>query len=87
VPEEGGMALFCAACPQDGVNLSPGWKDEDNLWRFNTTLVADGNFSLIHRAQKSTNDVWLKSGEGYLVEREQYRYHIKHSKEPKHVSP
>jgi hypothetical protein len=24
----GQMALFCAACPQDGVNLPPGWKVE-----------------------------------------------------------
>jgi hypothetical protein len=24
----GEMGLFCAACPQDGVNLPPGWKEE-----------------------------------------------------------
>jgi hypothetical protein len=25
-PERGQMAIFCAACPQDGVNLPPDWK-------------------------------------------------------------
>jgi hypothetical protein len=28
------MALFCAACPQDGVNLPPEWEAEQavNPW-------------------------------------------------------
>jgi hypothetical protein len=26
--KRGEMALFCAACPQDGVNLGPGWEAE-----------------------------------------------------------
>ena len=26
--KRGKMALFCAACPQDGVNLEPGWEAE-----------------------------------------------------------
>src|SRR5258705_5668123 len=28
IAKRGKMALFCAACPQDGVNLEPGWEAE-----------------------------------------------------------
>jgi hypothetical protein len=79
------MALFCAACPQDGVNIPSDWRSEADQWRYNLTLAADGNFSLVHRAQKVNKDVWLKAGEGYLVEPTSYRYHIENAKEDKEV--
>ena len=28
----GSLALFCAACPQPGINLKEGWQDEPNKW-------------------------------------------------------
>lgn len=28
VPGEGDLALFCAACPQPGINLPNNWKDD-----------------------------------------------------------
>jgi hypothetical protein len=30
-PARGKMALFCAACPQPGINLEPGWKGEHDM--------------------------------------------------------
>ncbi|KAH6911905.1 hypothetical protein BKA70DRAFT_1370410 [Coprinopsis sp. MPI-PUGE-AT-0042] len=81
---EGSMALFCAACPQDGKNLKPGWRNDPEQWKYTVSLVADGNFSLIHRAtQTSKDDVWLKSGESFMVEKDRYAAHIASSKEPK----
>lgn len=40
------------------------------------SLAADGNFSLVHRKQKGTDDVWLKNGEGFLVAQKPYMAHL-----------
>ncbi|KAG2003192.1 hypothetical protein CC2G_003814 [Coprinopsis cinerea AmutBmut pab1-1] len=85
-PEEGEMALYCAACPQPDVNLPADWRDDPEQWKYYVTLVADGNFSLVHRKQKGDEDVWLKRGEGYLVERTRYAKHIKSTNEKKEVT-
>ncbi|KAH6894880.1 hypothetical protein BKA70DRAFT_1232221, partial [Coprinopsis sp. MPI-PUGE-AT-0042] len=81
VPKEGEMALFCGACPQDGKNLARNWRDEPEQWRHNITLAANGNFTLVHRIQKSNDDVWLKNGEGYLVEHARYMSHVNQAEE------
>ncbi|KAH6859176.1 hypothetical protein BKA70DRAFT_1245130, partial [Coprinopsis sp. MPI-PUGE-AT-0042] len=81
VPKEGEMALFCGACPQDGKNLASNWRDEPEQWRHNITLAADGNFTLVHRIQKSNDDVWLKNGEGYLVEHARYMSRVNQAEE------
>ena len=31
-PGPGGLALFCAVCPQPGVNLPENWKDDPEQW-------------------------------------------------------
>jgi CxC2 like cysteine cluster associated with KDZ transposases len=85
VPRSGEMALFCAACPQAGKNLEEGWEEEPDQWRYNVTLVADGNFSLVHRAQKTVDDVWLKNGESYMVGPVEYKQHIRNAPEIKEV--
>ncbi|KAH6896060.1 hypothetical protein BKA70DRAFT_1375637 [Coprinopsis sp. MPI-PUGE-AT-0042] len=82
-PETGEMAHFCAACPQAGKNLSSDWRDEPQQWRHNVTLVADGNFTLVHCAQKTVDDVWLKNGESYMVGRAKYQEHIQNALETK----
>ncbi|KAI6137260.1 hypothetical protein F5141DRAFT_996728 [Pisolithus sp. B1] len=43
---KGDLALFCAACPQPGINLSL----QANLdhWRYTRTVVMDGNFKAEH---------------------------------------
>ncbi|EFI27460.1 hypothetical protein CC1G_15494 [Coprinopsis cinerea okayama7 len=85
-PKEGELALFCAACPQDGINLPADWRSQGDQWRFSMTLVADGNFTLVHRKQKGEDDVWLRNGEGYLVETSKYDEHLKKTTEPLQVS-
>ncbi|EAU92244.2 hypothetical protein CC1G_10130 [Coprinopsis cinerea okayama7 len=80
-PQEGEMALFCPACPQAGKNVHKDWRNEPDQWRYSITLVADGNFTLVHRKQKGNDDVWLKSGDGYLVERIKYDQHLRVSTE------
>lgn len=27
-PAPGELAMFCVACPQDGINLKPGWQSD-----------------------------------------------------------
>jgi hypothetical protein len=74
------LALFCAACPQVGINLPSDWKqDNSNSWKYALSLAADGNFSLVHRKQKGTDYVWLKNGEGFLVAQGPYMDHLKHA--------
>ncbi|KAG2017263.1 hypothetical protein CC2G_006788 [Coprinopsis cinerea AmutBmut pab1-1] len=84
-PQEGGMALFCAACPQPGKNLPEGWEEDEEQWKYGITLAADGNFSLLHREQKNADDVWFKNGEGYLVERTRYEKHLRVTSEEKEI--
>ncbi|KAI6152502.1 hypothetical protein BKA82DRAFT_4012959 [Pisolithus tinctorius] len=40
--EKGRLALFCAACPQPGINVDTN-EDLDH-WQFTCTVVMDGNF-------------------------------------------
>ncbi|EAU81104.2 hypothetical protein CC1G_09746 [Coprinopsis cinerea okayama7 len=84
-PGRGEMALFCAACPQPGINLPEDWKDDRDDWKYQRSLVADGNFVLVHRKQKrqGEGDVFLKSGEGYMTERTRYKEHLKAAEERK----
>ncbi|KIK17127.1 hypothetical protein PISMIDRAFT_63255, partial [Pisolithus microcarpus 441] len=62
-PGDGGLALFCPACPQPGVNLPPDWKvryDRDTTMR---QYVIDGNFTAQHmKMNKPELDVALSNG-------------------------
>ncbi|KAH6867699.1 hypothetical protein BKA70DRAFT_1379996 [Coprinopsis sp. MPI-PUGE-AT-0042] len=76
-PTTGDLALYCSACPQVGINLPLNWQDDtENTWKYSISLAADGNFSLVHRKQKGTDDVWLKNGEGFLVAEQPYGAHL-----------
>ena len=62
--QPGGLAIFCPACPQPGINLSEEWDQDpkrcvafvhaDNLvlmiirWLYTRSIVIDGNFSAEH---------------------------------------
>ncbi|EFI26719.1 hypothetical protein CC1G_15640 [Coprinopsis cinerea okayama7 len=82
-PGKGELALFCAACPQPGVNLPPNWKDDPEQWKFTRSFVADGNFTCIHRRLRTPedSDVSLKDGEGYITEKTSYAKHLATSTE------
>jgi hypothetical protein len=82
----GELGLFCAACPQPGVNLPDNWKEDPETWAYSRGFVLDGNFTCNHKVQRRPeDDVWLKNGEGYMVERERYAKHLATAKETKEV--
>ncbi|EAU81827.2 hypothetical protein CC1G_12943 [Coprinopsis cinerea okayama7 len=76
-PGKGQLALFCAACPQPGVNLQDGWENDPDDWKYTRSFVADGNFTCVHRKRESGSvGVALKHGEGYMTNPERYAKHL-----------
>ncbi|KAI5985315.1 hypothetical protein EDC04DRAFT_2913872 [Pisolithus marmoratus] len=79
-PGDRGLALFCPACPQPGVNLPADWKvcyDRDTIMR---QYVIDGNFTAQHmKMNKPELDVALSDGKGYMVAEVPYQSHLKQS--------
>ncbi|KAI6017499.1 hypothetical protein EDC04DRAFT_2870101 [Pisolithus marmoratus] len=75
---DGGLALFCPACPQPGVNLPADWKvcyDRDTIMR---QYVIGGNFTAQHmKMNKPELDVALSDGKGYMVAEVPYQSHLK----------
>ena len=57
-PGQGGLVLFCPACPQPGINV-PVTPDTDfSHWRYTHIVVMDGNFKVEHmHSWKSEDDV------------------------------
>lgn len=69
------------------MNLPDNWKEDPEVWAYSRGFVLDGNFSCNHKAQRRPEtDVWLKNGEGYMVERERYAKHLVTAMETKEVS-
>ena len=85
-PKEGELAHFCAGCPQPGVNLPANWNDDPEKCKYHRSYCGDRCFSQVHQASKTTEeDVWLKSGEGFMTERKQYAEHLATATERKDV--
>ncbi|KIK11700.1 hypothetical protein PISMIDRAFT_122258, partial [Pisolithus microcarpus 441] len=81
-PGEGGLALFCPACPQPGINLPPDWK----AW-YDQQYVIDGNFTAQHmKMNKPEMDVSLSDGKGYMVSEIPYQRHLQQSLDNKERS-
>ncbi|KAI6026681.1 hypothetical protein BKA83DRAFT_4124303 [Pisolithus microcarpus] len=63
--KDGDLALFCAACPQPGIN-------------YTRTVVMDGNFKAEHMHERQPDDqVWLMDGRGFMVTNPPYRAYLK----------
>ncbi|KIN95757.1 hypothetical protein M404DRAFT_165012, partial [Pisolithus tinctorius Marx 270] len=74
--EKGRLALFCAACPQPGINVDTN-EDLDH-WQFTHTVVMDGNFKAEHmHERKSEDQVRLMDGLGYMVTNPNYADYLK----------
>ncbi|KAI6046658.1 hypothetical protein EDC04DRAFT_2597793 [Pisolithus marmoratus] len=78
---EGDLVLFCMACPQPGINVSP-MADLDQLtfqsWKYTRTLVMDGNFKAEHMHERRPDDqVWLMDGHSFTVTNLQYQEYLK----------
>ncbi|KAK7681502.1 hypothetical protein QCA50_015234 [Cerrena zonata] len=75
---DGGLALFCPACPQPGINLPENWQDDGDQLKYMPTLVVDGNFKQEHlKMKQSKDDVPLSDGHGYMVGKERFDQYIK----------
>ena len=75
VNRPGGLALFCTACPQPGINLPENWKALPDQWRFRRAFVADGNFKAELHKGVWDKDIFLNQGLGYMVG-QQYQDHL-----------
>ncbi|KAF9541839.1 hypothetical protein CPC08DRAFT_650444, partial [Agrocybe pediades] len=77
----GELANFCVACPQDGKNLPPDWRQRSEQWMYRHTYVADGNFKANHvRSSKPDSDVWLMDGTGMAPNRHDYTEYLLRAK-------
>ncbi|KAI5989479.1 hypothetical protein EDD15DRAFT_2364372 [Pisolithus albus] len=71
----GDLALFCAACPQPGINVDPDVDLDD--WKYTRTVVMDGNFKAEHMHEKRPDDqVWLMDGRGFMVAHPPYQEYL-----------
>ncbi|KAI6150458.1 hypothetical protein BKA82DRAFT_4328556 [Pisolithus tinctorius] len=80
-PKKGELGLFCAACPQPGINC---WDSAHPLsltfrsWKYTRTLVMDGNFKAEHMHDRRPADqVWLMDGHGFMVTDPDYQTYLK----------
>ncbi|KAF8949803.1 hypothetical protein BDZ97DRAFT_1609005, partial [Flammula alnicola] len=78
IPGDTDLALFCPTCPQPGVNLPDNWKDDEYQWKYFRSFVVDGNFVAAHQQQlRTTDDIWIKDGEGFMTRRAPYFDHLR----------
>ncbi|TEB18055.1 hypothetical protein FA13DRAFT_1758863 [Coprinellus micaceus] len=83
---EGELALFCAACPQPGINLPKSWWSDPEQWVYTRVNVMDGNFVCIHRMLKNQEGdlVWLKgNGKGFMTSKGPYDAYLENAVETK----
>ncbi|KAF9565021.1 hypothetical protein CPC08DRAFT_630413, partial [Agrocybe pediades] len=77
----GELANFCVACPQDGKNLPPDWRQRSEQWMYRQTWVADGNFKANHvRSSKPDTDIWLLDGGSMAPNRHDYTDYLLRAK-------
>ncbi|KAL1751670.1 hypothetical protein FB107DRAFT_221498 [Schizophyllum commune] len=76
---EGEAAVRCWACPRDGINMPPGWRDTPQDKRFVHTLFLsnDANFRMKNRLRRNARpDGPLGPGFGCIVEPARYRDYL-----------
>ncbi|PPR01280.1 hypothetical protein CVT24_005956 [Panaeolus cyanescens] len=79
-PTAGQFTVFCASCPQPGINLPPDWEQDASNPIYGRTFVADGNFKADHVQQKG-EDIPLYDGAGIMPSNEQYKEFISKTQE------
>ena len=83
----GSLALFCAACPQPGINIPHNWRSDAEPVVYTRSFVMDGNFSAVH--QERTNVVLekcLTDRDLCLVSNTKYLPYLESAKEYKEVN-
>ncbi|KAJ7817577.1 hypothetical protein B0H13DRAFT_1662585 [Mycena leptocephala] len=76
----GELTVVCWACPHDGRNLPPEWRDVDPKYRFlyMLLLAVDANFKLKNRLRSNErSDPSLGPGWGAFVEPNEYKEHLR----------
>jgi len=84
----GSLALFCATCPQPGVNPLEDWQQDPDKDTYIRMFAMDGNFSAVH--QKRHNAIpesCLTDGELYMVSEKHYQAHLASVVEAREVGP
>ncbi|KAJ7082827.1 hypothetical protein C8R43DRAFT_886408 [Mycena crocata] len=85
----GECGVDCWACPFDGRNLPPDWRnaDPESRYLYMLILAMDANFRLKNRMRPNEiDDPSLGPGWGYWVEPEGYRQHLKNYVSEKDIS-
>ncbi|KAG2144695.1 uncharacterized protein EDB93DRAFT_1087402, partial [Suillus bovinus] len=93
-PGPGNLALFCAACPQPGINMPLHWRHKyprqviylfpTPIWLIMQRYVVDGNFMAQHMNMRQPHlDVSLSDGLGYMVTEAGYQAHLSSAMESK----
>ncbi|KAJ7450436.1 hypothetical protein FB451DRAFT_1566624 [Mycena latifolia] len=85
----GECAVNCWACPHDGRNLPPDWRNVDPKFKFlyMLLLAVDANFRLKNRMRANEiDDPSLGPGWGYWVEPKKYKRHVKKYVNEKDIS-
>ena len=73
-PVQGGLALFCPACPQPGINVPVTADTDFSHWKYTRTVVMDGNFKAEHmHCRAPEDDVRLMDGLGFMVTQPKYK--------------
>ncbi|KAI6006355.1 hypothetical protein F5J12DRAFT_905770 [Pisolithus orientalis] len=86
-PGQGGLALFCPACPQPGIDLPPDWRTHYSSDTVMRQYVMDGNFTAQHmKMNKPELDVSLSDGKGYMVSEAPYQNLLQQSLDNKERS-
>ncbi|KAJ7483696.1 hypothetical protein B0H11DRAFT_1723311 [Mycena galericulata] len=74
----GELMVICWACPYDGRNLPPDWRDVDPKFLYMLMIALDANFKLKNRLRANEHfDPSLGPGWGAFVEPTEYREHLK----------
>lgn len=75
--QAGAMAIFCAACPQLGINMKEGWEKEPDKELKHREMGLDGNFKSEHVFQQRTIlDVVLCDGLMFMTKDGPYQLHL-----------
>ncbi|KAF7310141.1 CxC2 domain-containing protein [Mycena indigotica] len=85
----GGLAVVCWACPDDKRNLPTGWRNvrKKDAYLYKLILALDANFRLKNRLRANEHsDPSLTRGQGYFVQSDGYKSHLKTYVKEKDIS-
>jgi hypothetical protein len=82
----GSMALFCAACPQPGINLPVDWTSDPDQTAYSRSFVMDGNFKAVHQHRKNAvPDKCLTDGQLYMANESDFKAYSLTAQDSKQV--